>query len=84
MTFYIDVEKLLMEYNTNKTTNIMKKLILFLALNCVVCTLQAQLRVNQNGNVSIGTTAVPLSPLSVASVGNADYNMYARSGKHVK
>ncbi len=48
----------------------------------MVCTLSAQLRVNQNGNVSIGTTLVPLSPLSISCQGNAEHNIYSHSPKH--
>lgn len=51
----------------------MKKSILFASMMLATVCAQAQLKVNENGNVSIQTSETTVSPLSVGYAGNAKF-----------
>lgn len=55
----------------------MRRIITLLCL-CIVITANAQLNINENGYVGIGTTETPISPLSVAYQGEPNATMAAR------
>jgi hypothetical protein len=59
----------------------MKKELIFMICLCCMTKAYSQLVVNQNGNVSIQSSEIPLSSLSINGAGRSDYQMALYSMK---
>ncbi len=57
----------------------MKKMFFIASMMLATVFAQAQLRVNENGNVTINTTETPVSNLSIGYAGNPTYKVSVTS-----